>query len=591
MKHACVAAIFVVATGPQSALPASLALPPVGSGVSVDGLSSPAGAFDALEIEILLEPRSLKLRGSLTSVDAKASTIALVGRTLYVDDETEFVGLDSLADVTVDAPFPWEVKAAWRRRGLYAKRIESAPGKTGETIKGTVRAWSADGAAPDSVDVDGVWVAVSAATRLTREQDFVDEVVFQNLRQEDEPGEESPYRLSLGSRLFASGSVRQNYDGTRGYSLRPEHLDTRDAMEPSLRLEGLAVLHRKWRAFAQAQVSDEVVLDETLPPGVAPPDDEKLSVQMRQIYVIGRDVAGPLGFSAGKQRLRDAREFLFDEYLDALRVVAYPWAPWTFEATLIHPVVPLGEKFETWTDVFAQVRRHQDDDASIGAYILRRSDTGSRRREPIYAGLSAHGEVGRSLRYHALGVLIRGRDKGRDLSGHAFDLGIAYRVRGGPGRPWVRLELARGSGDDPATATHEGFRQTGYEDNTSRLWGVSSTKQYGEALDPELANLEVLSAGVGLRPWSRASIEFVAHRYRQLQAHEDLDGTDLYVEAELLDGVRTPLGWGGEIVAGVRGIHGWLDVTSKLGWFTPGDAFVRELPSAWTQAVQVRANF
>ncbi len=75
-------------------------------------------------------------------------------------------------------------------------------------------------------------------------------------------------------------------------------------------------------------------------------------------------------------------------------------------------------------------------------------------------------------------------------------------------KPSVTLGYALGSGDDASTSdVDESFRQTGLQDNSAKFNGVTRLKYYGEVLNPELSNLSVLTAGVGIRPSPRSSID------------------------------------------------------------------------------------
>jgi alginate production protein len=90
-------------------------------------------------------------------------------------------------------------------------------------------------------------------------------------------------------------------------------------------------------------------------------------------------------------------------------------------------------------------------------------------------------------------------------------------------------------------------------------------------VDPELANLKVLTFGLGWRPRRRVSLDLVGHRYRQhrlsrrwLESQIDKNpnggNSDLGSEVDLVLGWRTNRQWDLEVVA---------------GWFRPGDAFGR----------------
>src|SRR6185503_11368511 len=89
-------------------------------------------------------------------------------------------------------------------------------------------------------------------------------------------------------------------------------------------------------------------------------------------------------------------------------------------------------------------------------------------------------------------------------------------------RPGLTPAYALGSEDRRGDAFSQEFRQTGYEDNTGRFGGFSSFQYYGEVLDPELANIEVMTVGASVRFGYAASVDLVAHNYRQHRPKQDM---------------------------------------------------------------------
>ena len=113
------------------------------------------------------------------------------------------------------------------------------------------------------------------------------------------------------------------------------------------------------------------------------------------------------------------------------------------------------------------------------------------------------------------------------VSGGGFDLGGTWFL---PlfGRTAVTAGYAYGSGDPGMEEFRDtGFRQTGLQDNSDKFLGVASFRYYGELLDPELSNLHVVTAGVGLRFFKKSSIDLVYHWYRQAQAAPFMHDIDL----------------------------------------------------------------
>src|SRR6058998_1637039 len=81
---------------------------------------------------------------------------------------------------------------------------------------------------------------------------------------------------------------------------------------------------------------------------------------------------------------------------------------------------------------------------------------------------------------------------------------------GSPGSRSRRASLSamRSSGDESPNDRHNNqFRQSGLHTNETRFGGLSKFKIYGEALDPELSNIEIFTAGVGFRPFSNVFVD------------------------------------------------------------------------------------
>jgi alginate production protein len=193
-----------------------------------------------------------------------------------------------------------------------------------------------------------------------------------------------------------------------------------------------------------------------------------------------------------------------------------------------------------------------------------------RRREP---GLLRRQHPGRrDKRARLLGRLahLRGRDGGDRLRGLGLDIGATYRFAGRL-QPSLTLAYAYGSGDpDPSVGVDRQFRQTGLQDNTYRFNGVENFRYYGETLNPDLSNLEVFTAGIGIRPTERSSIDLTHHLYRQDEAAAGrIPGARVIAET---NGESRDIGHGLNMNLGYHDIED-VRLRAKLGWFTPGDAF------------------
>lgn len=127
-------------------------------------------------------------------------------------------------------------------------------------------------------------------------------------------------------------------------------------------------------------------------------------------------------------------------------------------------------------------------------------------------------------------------------------------------RPSVGLAHARASA---------GFRQTGLQENKSRVAGVKRVRHWGELLQPELSNLAVQTVSGGIRLLGNSSLELLHHRYRQPVAADAVAGARLSADPE---GSDRRLGDETDLVLALRE---WERMEFTLRWsrLRPGPAF------------------
>ena len=120
------------------------------------------------------------------------------------------------------------------------------------------------------------------------------------------------------------------------------------------------------------------------------------------------------------------------------------------------------------------------------------------------------------IKYWLDAAFVRGNVESRKIRGFGLDTGITLIARKFKQRPFLTFAYGFGSGDkDTQDGIDRNFRQTGLQNNSGRFGGVVNFEYYGVLLQPELSNMHILTAGIGFRPFERASVEFVYHRYLQ----------------------------------------------------------------------------
>ena len=155
-------------------------------------------------------------------------------------------------------------------------------------------------------------------------------------------------------------------------------------------------------------------------------------------------------------------------------------------------------------------------------------------------------------------------------------------------RPALTLAYALGSGDDKRPGSQE-FRQTGYEDNTGRFGGFSSFQYYGEVLDPELSNIEIMTVGGGLRFGYSVSLDAVVHVYRQQKPDDGLRAALLLQSPP--DGEERDLGREEDFILAVQNIFKRASASYAFGLFEPGRALNATDRLASRHRVSLRVGF
>ncbi|MEE9554992.1 MAG: alginate export family protein [candidate division Zixibacteria bacterium] len=531
------------------------------------------GAFITSDIEELPQPRRPKLRGILQIVDSKKETITMYGISIEIDDKTQFTDSgDGLTTINDLKEGQWlEVTCKVREDGNWeARKINHKNIKKSNKIKGTLTGVSVDGNPPDTLEIHGLKILLNRKTDVNYpgssfqkiEEDLFDELAWARAYYSD-------YGFIAGDKFLISGNFRQSAKNESEYDLSDLYLnDQRDA-QPEIRAELAGYFNDIFRAFGQISIRERIYLDSER---INPPS-KKLESRVTQLYVLAKNI-GVQGFAVqvGRQDIEDPREWLFDEYLDAVRLYYYGKAPVIYELAYIHSDFQLKNKYRTWSDIFARARWQVNNKNTVSGYLLVRKDSDqARNREPSWYGAGYMGKVGDYFNPWAELVIMKGTDKGKSLSASAMDLGVTAIAENVNYSPSITVAYARGSGEKTGADDNE-FRQTGFQDNTGYFGGVRIFKYYGELLDPELSNLIITTFGVGFKPIYNGSIEVVYHVYKQDQPEADLRG-DLIDPPARPNGVSDDIGTSLDIVLGVSKLWNRVHIGWVFGMFTPGEAY------------------
>jgi len=309
----------------------------------------------------------------------------------------------------------------------------------------------------------------------------------------------------------------------------------------------------------------------------------RASLLVDQAFFTVREVIAPFEFSAGRKNYEDERHWLYDTSMDiaslAMRQGRFRAEVFAGREVLADlDLAPNKREPRDRTDTLIVYLDYRMEDVRLGAYTVNRHDRTRQEGHPRLFGVRAHGTPSDRLNYWGELAYVRGKDDAsKKFDGRGFDIGFTYRFPGVAWNPNVTAGYASATGDaSPDDNRNSEFRQSGLHSNEQRFAGVAKFKYYGEALDPELSNLKILTAGLGFRPAPTVSIDFVLHRYEFDELADEVRNSALTALANQA-GQSKDVGKALDVIVGLRSLFGVrrLGIDLRLGWFFPGRAFVR----------------
>jgi alginate production protein len=392
-------------------------------------------------------------------------------------------------------------------------------------------------------------------------------------------------RFGLAPFLTFGAEVELEFEFEQNFDLNDAENDDLAILTPELSLAFSFDPSRHFQAFVNFELLKDFALAE--------PETRERPVILRltQAYISFRELAdGRLSLQLGRQRFDDEREWLYDEELDAVRVF-YRWSNLALEASvsrrdLVKRNLFNGQDLERINNYLIYGTYALTKGADIAAYAFLRDDRSPDRERPLFFGLHSSGEIIDDFDYWLELAHVRGRDGSRKIRGIGFDLGASYQSDL-PWRPAATVGYAFGSGDSERRGgVDRSFRQTGLQENEDRFQGVTSFKYYGELFDPELSNLQIFTAGIGIRPTRRSSIDLVYHYYLQHKAADEIRDTSIDADPT---GRSKRLGTEVDLIIGYEEIRN-LEMKLALGYFIPGQAFPKA-DNAFFVGVEIEWEF
>jgi alginate production protein len=581
LRSLCVAALVLTALGQ------SVDVLRAGHWIEAKGQLTASGNFAASSIEVLDPEDEEFLVGAVTRVDRKGGWIVVLGQRVSVTDRTR------LRNVSFDQLLGERVKVEGYYRGLakFSARTISLRGDGRDRVGGRIDAVRRTGNGLE-LDVMRFLVEVRGDTEYEQRGDL-SQFELSEARspsrleaidsthgvseQDDDDYLEGSIRISDTLRLGLRGELRSTTE--RDFDLDGESPEDRRDLDVNLR--GALGWNPLDGFYMRLGGSHAVRWREDEKDGSARASRTRLT----EAYGYWRDVLGaPVDVQVGRQDFYVEREWLWDENLDALRLIIGlgDWHLQLAAATTLND----GSPREEATERYIAYLTREVDNTLLGAYVVDQRTNLGGRDYPIHFGLRALGDWIPDNESWAEVALVRGYEGQVDLRSHGFDVGTTWK----PSflDSWYfSAAYAFGSGDRDATDTVDhAFRQTGIQDNNGKLGGVTSFRYYGELFDPELSNMHILTLGVGRRFGRRSSLDLVYHRYDQDRAFQRLRDTSLDMRP---NGRSTDLGQELDLVFGNRTRLG-LDTEVVMGAFDPGAAF-DDARRAYLVKLQFRYRF
>jgi hypothetical protein len=543
--------------------------------VNVEGRIQPDGRLYAKEIQIVGPDRSFEIAGPVRNLNKQGRTFSLLDREILITKETAFENVERKPLRFEDLMEGGHVKVKARtleEDRIQARSIRIYDGPRGASFEFEAPVTTLD---PETgvIQILGFDVRTDRRTLMPGNEtasylDFEDLGRARGIRRDDDAQQRAPIRIG---RAYLGGQVTYDHETSRDLEVDEDERDRKDRMRPSIQTELSVPLGEFGEFYTRVNLNRRMEFANMN----RDPDQTEFLVQEMFLYV-GNFLHPSLGLQVGRQRFRDKREWLIDDQLDAVRLHVFrPNFRLEFAAakTFINPNTTRGDQYHYLASMQARLpgKRY------FGSYIFKRNDVSPRDEDPIWIGLNSRGDLARGLvrdlEYWTEFSFMRGREKSNLLRGHAFDAGLLYRLAL-PLEPTISAGYAYGTGDSDLSDGIDGnFRQTQLQDNSHRFNGIRRYRYYGVLMEPELNNIKIATADVGIRRGNDWSLNVTFHHYRQVVPFRGLGDGQL----EGRPSGRDPrLGKEIDFVFAFRRIKGF-DIALFTGFFLPGPAF-RDAP-------------
>lgn len=419
---------------------------------------------------------------------------------------------------------------------------------------------------------------------------------------------------------FTGAATLLDFSFENNLSFRENDAVDQFRFRPLVDLNTIFDFPKGYSLFTEFRLRDSIKLqDDTQPSNF-------FELQVREFFLTAPILETiPIDLTLGRQQFFDLRRWYFTDRMDAARLSTKS-GPFDLFTAISTPVLVTNHSLQIFDNI--AIKKEQMDilfnldyalteRSFISGYLILgnkhqdRIEPGLLRNEnPMWSGIRFIGDekfklasseseflsnlLKPRIQYWLDAAFVSGSADSKKISGLGIDLGVTAIARKFQAKPYVTFGYAYGSGDSNSeNDTDHNFRQTGFQANSGRFGGVVNFDYYGVLYNPELRNMHILTAALGIRPTERSSIELVYHRYAQDHAFARLprdlrDGPITFSRNP--DGIHSHLGDELDLVLGYRGINN-VRLRSRTGYFLPGAAYGEQRGSAFFTRLDVQFFF
>ncbi len=362
--------------------------------------------------------------------------------------------------------------------------------------------------------------------------------------------------------------ISLEYDRLKNRDLRGSGERTKSDTVPEFRLVSRYQHDSRWGFVGDFELYESIERE------TGSPTDRQTRLEVTQLFAEAQLQEYGARARLGRWSIDDERTWFFDTQFDGLNATL-DYGPYQLDTFVA--------RYSNWrSDLFNRHTKHEKGADVVGALgtwwmtedhkiilkgLHQEEDNDDLRLTHVAGGSLNEGDP--HLQHWAMASYVSGKEKGRRVRGEAIDLGATLFLDDRSGwSPRATLGYAWGSGDD-GEGVDTSHHQTGWQSNKSYMGAEIDFKTYGTVLDPQLSNIHVLTAGVGITPMKKSSLDLVFHHYRQDKTTE-LTRTDLRPRADLQD--RRTLGNGIDLVWGWKPTKEWK-IQAYTGMFMPSGRF------------------